>query len=613
MKNLKLFFTSALVMSVLVLNLTGCKEKIDLNNIDTRMKADMGLAVPVGNMLFTANDLFNGTRVKNICVDENGLFHLVDTLRLPMEKFQNPDVSKYISKMEDQFKIKNKLLEIEIPSFPPILDEDGNLQEFAKGVPLPIRFDKTIKLNDVNQNPNQVRLDEAIVKTALFNSTISTVDLGLKWEWIEQVDIVFNHQFTIEGGNTVTVYKKGDPKGGYNTAIPVQVDNFTINLMKDPDQDPSWENILDTIGMSFQFTFIVPKGQSLKVSDQSAFQYVFESKKIDYTAIYGWFNTIEQSRSRKSVSLDSIISGASNMDSLLLKLAEPSIHLCVAHHMSIPATITIDTFMTKNKSEERFATWNGNKSHKYILTNVVDPYGSMKDSVWNTIRTNQKEDSGHVDRLFEIRPDSLVFVFRTGVDASKESYPDYLQHRITNQTSIASYVALDMPFLFNDYSKMKYSGKITDVQFSKLSIDSLLKEVKAVEQGKAKNLKLYMKFENSLPFVVDATVNFLDKDSADMHLILFPGQKENRIRLSAPKMERLDGAHYGYVTEPSITTTIVDVTEQQLDTLTKAKHLEIIASLGDNPLPCSLEASSSIKLGVGLAADVEAIINPKNK
>jgi len=606
-----------LAIIALVTSITGCKEKIDLNNIDTRIQAQMGLALPIGNMLFTTNDFLGNRQIKNIGVDANGIFHLMDTVKLANAAFPMPNISPYVDSINDEFKLRNKLENIEIPGYPPfsVLDEDGNLLQIMKGYSIPIRFTKTVKLSKINKKGvDKIRLDKAEVKSAQFTTVVTTKDMDdLLWDYIDTVSITFNKQFEMNSGNnTVNVYTKGDPKGGYGNVMPIDINNFVLNLMKQSGETPSWDNVVDTIELTFTFRFTVPTTQSLHISDESAFVYHFKSKKIDYSAIYGWLDSEETVHTRQVVAIDSLLAGTSKIDSLVLNIAEPSIHIGIAHHMSMPAKIQIDTLMTKNATQQAWATWQGSRKTTYNLYNVISPYNPNRtDSAWNYIRMNQDADSGHLDNLFTFSPDSLVLAFNVRNDASTESYTDP-QHRITDQTRISSYAAVDVPFKFNSGSRMALTNKMVKVDFNKISIDSLWKEVKAVEQGSVNSVKMAMQFTNSLPFKIEATMRFLRKDSSEMNLNLLAGQELNRLTLPAPTM--IPGNPYGRVDEPSISTYILDVSKQQLDSLVNsAQYMAFDFFMGENPQPCIISNTASIKVAVGLAASVEAIMNPKKK
>lgn len=595
-----------LVSLVLVMGLYSCQEKIDLNNIDTRFKADMGVALPVGEMKFTANDFLGGGQVQEIHVDGDGSFYLQDTVDMPKQTLPSVDLTKYVAKMEDQFKVK-KYIE------PGVLNEDGWVTKHNK--PITISFPKTIKLDGVNTgDENVARLDSAQVLESLFQSIVNKENFDLKWEWIEYVDIQFNKQFAIKGGAIQRVYTKGQGYG-YNTNIPVTVKDYTVSLIKDMSKDPGWDNVVDTVGIKFILTFILPTGQNLQVKDNSQIIYSFTTDKIGYASVWGWFFINDHVKGRQSIALDSLFGkGWKDFTKKTIKLMEPEFIIGLSHHQSAPLLVTMEQLYTKNASEVKKAKWGDQESQLYYFNNAVAPTKPVTDSVWNELTLDYKAENGNIANLFQIAIDSLCYNYDVAINPTKDKtiYP-YLQHRMTNQTQLYGRAAVKIPFKLDKGSQAEYITKITNIKFDKLSIDSLLQKVKQVESGKANELKLFLTLTNAIPWKIDAKVWFLRADSSRMDLNLFPGQDNNQITLPAPKMTIVDGK-YGKVTEPSVSTIIVDITKQQLDSLVAtARHLEIDAFAGDNTEPCVIDTTTWVKAQVGLAASVEAIVNLNNK
>ena len=57
------------LMAILAISaMTGCRSKMDLDNIDAKAEVEMGIALPVGSMHATIGDFF-GTRIGDFYVD----------------------------------------------------------------------------------------------------------------------------------------------------------------------------------------------------------------------------------------------------------------------------------------------------------------------------------------------------------------------------------------------------------------------------------------------------------------------------------------------------------------------------------------------------------------
>ncbi len=591
-------------LSVVLVSLTAalcaCHPDIDLNNIDMHARLEMGLALPVGSMKFTVNDFLGGGQVSNIYTDEHGIFHFIDTVDIPAKEYHAVDLSQYLGKTDKAFKVYGELDRMG-------LVEHGKVT--GNGQPIKLTFPLTLTFDGLNKDRLNERIDSAQIINATFKSTIDTTNLPLPWSYINYVDVLLGDQFSRSEGKTVRVYTKGD---GYNygTEIPIEIDAFSVCLMKDKEH-PSLDNVIDSCDFTFVFNFTIPDGEPITLQTSSAFDYHFEVQFIDYKAIWGYFQASNLMRDRDVICLDSVWDEWKNVKKLKIRFMEPQIRVFATHHVAAPLFVYLDTLITANATEQVSATWNGETYCYFPLKNFITPFGALTDSVENSFLLNQNEANGRLDRLFDIRPDTIRYSYTMVVDDKR---PEYIwnQHRITNDTRVRGYAVADLPFKVNEQSEAQFLTQIQDVHFDRIALDSLLKEVKMVEKSKAKHIKLFLIAKNSLPFDVDAKVWFLDKDSVEMDLHLFEGQKANEIRLPAPKMERYGDNPYGHVTEPSEATFVVDVTQEQFDYLTQCTSLRLDAFMGNNIQPCYIDTKTSISIQLGVAADVEAVMNFKN-
>ncbi|MCQ2342749.1 MAG: hypothetical protein MJZ75_04565 [Paludibacteraceae bacterium] len=602
-KNLFRVFTVA----VCITTMYGCKADLDLKNIDSRIQAEMGVALPVGSMTFTVNDFLGGGQVPKIFVDETGTFHYIDTADIPTKHYHILDLTEYISETDKAFMVYDQL------QANGYLNADGSVKESYKGKPITLNFPLRLQLDHINSDINQERIDSVQVSNAKFTSVVNVTELGLQWGWIDAVEVELGDQFTRRAGNMLTLYSKGD---GYNygDSIPANIDQFTVNLMKDKGQPASAGNVIGYCDFTFHFTFTIPTGQPVTIQkDQSAFDYHFAVQFIDFDAAWGYFQASAQMRDSNTVCIDSLWDGWKNFKKMTVRLAEPSLDIYATHHVAAPLMVRLDELVSLNATESRTASWRGQTYNEYVLDNVISPYGALSDSVENHEMFDEDPSNGHLDQLFEIKPDSLKYKFRLMIDPYPHPNYKWAQHRLTNQYDLNGYVVIDIPFKVNEKSEAQYLTQINDIRFDKIALDSLLSTVKVVEKGQAKHIKLYLSLENSLPFDVDAQVWFLKADSSVMDLHLFENMTGNKVHLPAPEMTQHGGEKYSYVSKPSVSTFIVDVDQQQFDSLTQCKHMRLDAYVGNNPKPCAIDTTSAIKAHVGVAADVEAIMNFNKK
>lgn len=82
----------------------------------------------------------------------------------------------------------------------------------------------------------------------------------------------------------------------------------------------------------------------------------------------------------------------------------------------------------------------------------------------------------------------------------------------------------------------------------------------------------------------------------------------NYVHFAAPEM-RGPADSYGYVSKPSETLFTIDVDSAEFNRLKEVKYLQLDAFLGNNPMKCYLDTATSLKVQLGVGADVEAIVN----
>ena len=82
---------------VLALGIQGCEADVDLNNVDTSVKVNASVAVPIGSMHASLRD-FVGDGTWGLFI-ENKTLTFKDTFSIE-RKFHNLELSKYISKAE---------------------------------------------------------------------------------------------------------------------------------------------------------------------------------------------------------------------------------------------------------------------------------------------------------------------------------------------------------------------------------------------------------------------------------------------------------------------------------------------------------------------------------
>lgn len=556
----------------------SCKANVDFDNIDTRVQAEFGMAIPIGDMAFTLNDFLGGNQVSKISVDEDGVFHFIDTVSLPIKNYHFLEVSKYSC-------------QIPTTTIPGATLEDG-----THSLPFTITIPELNDPDQKEEDPNYERIDSIQLTGAKLTINLSNIQSGLS-----NLKIVLGNQFGQLAG------KAYDLSNGNNE---ITLPAFTANFMIDRTKTGK-NNVVNSLGVAFEYT-----GSSVETS-QDAFTIDGGLNLDGYVAAWGYFQASNKMRDRDVICIADEWEDWNDIKKMKLRLMEPKITVMVQHHVAAPLFMYLDTLRVSNTQTYKDATFDNaeQKTKNYFaLDNPMSPNSPLSTVCKNYQEFSYLPTQGHIDKLFDIRPDTIQYSFTLVVDKNQER-PDYPwnQHRITANTEVSGHAAVDLPFKLNEQSEAQYATTFADVNLESISLDSLLQEVEIIEKSNAAHIKLFLTLSNSLPFDIDAKVWFLDKDSNDMNLLLFDNQELNELHLPAPQMERHAGEKYGYITTPSSSTIIIDVDQAKCDILSKCKYIRLDAFMGKNQKACAISVENGLKLKVGVAANVEAIMNFNEK
>ena len=588
----KITFIATMLAAVL---LTACHADIDVQNIDPAAEVRMGLAIPVGSMSAKMGDFLGDSTIEQISVGEDGIYHFTSRVEIPTKNYRKIDVASYVIKDETTLSFKIK----------PAIDDRSVITGDGHTV-ITLVFDLELGMQGINNNTTQERIDSIHVSEAQLISMINVTDFGLTWDEIQSVQLELGDQFRRSEGKTINIPISGK---GYNRDIPIDVNDFSLSLMKDNTNPEA--GTVSKIKFRILFNVCPADGHVINVSDESAFAYNLQVKVIDYEAIWGWFQAGNEMRDAQHLDMDSLWDEWKKIKKLKVRFAEPIVDVYVSHRVAAPLRMYIDYLSAVDSTgHETKATWEGKDKTDFALENSLSPeISTLNDSVYNHKRFSYLEHEGHLDRLFDVRPDSFNYSFHLLVDQNPRSDYPWKQHRITKDTKVHGYAMVDVPFKFNEGTELAYSMTIKDVDLSSFTLDSLMAESEILDTLKTSNLKLFLQVENSIPFDIEGVFTFLDKDSADMHLQLVQDNDSNRLHFPAPTMIRPAGQKYGYVSEPSKTVLIVDVEKNDFDRFAEIKAIRLDAAITGNPQPCVLDTTTSVRVRIGIAANVDAILN----
>ncbi len=597
----------------------GCKADVDLKNIDTTAGLDFGIALPIGSMSATIGDFLADGQVPNIYVDSlnsKGILVFKDTFRME-KKFHQVDLSQYISEKTLNMNVYDKM------NGTPALDNHQITGDDNR--PITLAFPLTLKLKDINKDEDNERLDSAFITNAKFISSIRPNNLPLKWEWINSISIELGKEFSRPQGNVVEIYSKGDGYG-YNQDIPININEFTLNLMKNlhpSTPEAYFGNVIDSCNFVIYFNFTVPTSAGkVTIDDDAAFVYHLGVQFIDYSAIWGMFRPSSDMHDEDTVSIVEEWESWSKLKQAKLPFSEPVIDMQITTQIAGALMMQGDYLFveTADHAQKVYATFNGAKTlYRDFTPEEYLPLSSkIGDSATMHVLFNNSETFGHIDRLFAIRPD--LFGYKFAIDFNRQRTP---QIRITPNTGVYVDAVTTLPFIFNEGVGIEYSDTIKDVDITRFTLDSLLASTDMLDTLRACDVKLVMNISNSIPLQFKAVVRALD---ANGNVITEPDDPTkpysltttDTIRIAAPTF-KFEGGNA--IPTPGTAVEIVSIDKEHFDTFNQIKQIVYTATVDDESLQeayrngnfnVRIAEDNKLNVKIGLAAKVDAVFDLGN-
>lgn len=621
---MKRFFSLLSVVSLIVLPLfmQGCEADVDVNNIDTSIEVDAKIATPIASMHATLSD-FVGSGQWGIYV-ENGILTFKDTFSTE-NKFHELDLSQYISSTTLKMNVYEKLKNAAILQNGQIT---GNNQQIALEFPLTLKLDG---INDTEKISTQYqRLDSALIKNANFKSTITTTGgLPLDWSWIDKVTISMDkNRIRRDNGNIVTVYTKGDGYG-YNQAIPVNIDEFYINLMK--EKYPSvpeayWNNVVDTCGFLITMYVTIPTSAgTVKIPTNAGFQYDLNVQFIDYTAVWGMFKASSDMSDEQEIILADEWSTWKDLQSAKLPFSDPRVNLLITTEIAGALDLTGEYLYAKDNNDQTvYASFNESRTlyKSYTPEECLPLTSKIGESKTVDLLFDKDKQRGEIDKLFAIHPEKLGYKF--ALDFNRYKTP---QIRITNNTTVSVDAVCNLPFIFNEGVVLDYSDSIRGVDLTDLNIDSLLADVEIIDTLETVSATLGLTFTNDIPFQIKGVFTCLDENN---NVIIDP-KTEKPLLLTETDTVLIPSPKYTYDAKSltwsvkegdegvKVETILVD--RNYLETLAKVKTIAFYALMDDKSLSdvfaqgasstnftSKLTEKEGLTVKINVGANIEAIL-----
>lgn len=604
----------------MAMTLVGCKADVDLGNIDTTTKVEANLALPIGSVTARIDD-FLGDSTLGICL-ENGVLTMKDTITW-VRSFHNVNLSQYISRKTLRMKVYDKLEGLPLFSNGKITGNDKYI--------IPLEFPLTLQLKGINNDEDYQRLDSVLIENASFTSTISRTNLPLEWDWIEEVTIKLGTEFHRPKGNVVTVYKKGQPNPyGYDQDIPITVDEFSMNLMKNDTLNPDdpndadkyvQNNVKDTCNFLITMYIKIPSSAGqITIPNDATFEYNLGVQFIDYYAVWGMFKASQDMRDENEIVLAEEWNGYSMLNNIRLPLADPSIDVSITTKIAGALMLVGDyLYVTGTNGERVNATFDRGSTtlYKDFNPNEYLPLNStIGDSATMYLLFDKDPSRGHIDQFFTVHPEKIGYKY--SLDFNRQRTP---QIRISNDADIRLEAAYRIPFMFNEGVSVEYTDTLENIDLSQIVLDSLLADVAIIDTIEEAKLKLALGLENTIPLQFTCVLTCLDS-IGNIVMDPYDGTKpfritgEDTIVIPSPTFEQ--DINLNWISKPNKSTQIITVDKETTTVLSQIKRMELKLALNDKSLSgaydkglpnIKLTDQQGLRISIGIGADVKALLN----
>ncbi len=573
-----------LFLAVAGMFFSGCRTDVDFNNISVDGNARVNLSMPVGEISTSFADMIGLiTDDADVTINEDSIIELGMKVHYENE-FHDIDVANYIGKVE-----KDIMLQSVNPA----------LSVLPANTEVDVPFDMEITFDGVNNDTSNERLDSLVIDLARFSTKITkSADLAISDNDIKKVEMQLGPMFRRAKGTNIEI-----PNFRLNSEIPIEVDNFTLNMMKDETQEPSNHNVLNTA--SIRFVITLKTGENVVVTAASGFHFSFKVEMMSYVALYGYFEPGSETRDSDEVKVPVTVGQGYKA---ILPVTEPEIKLKFTYALSMPLDVNFNFLKAIHPDgTESFAEWNGStstKKHLYTLVPNDAPIGTMVTD--SSIIFNHLPENGHIDKFFEKEVLRMGYDYKLDIDKTRKDSrgKGMNQFRLTNQHKFKLDFEFKMPFTFNKGLDVSFGDTIRNVSLEKASLEELAKQsngvIKSIEEA---DVILYLNIQNDIPVAVKLDAIFLDEYDNEITEL---SDKIKDVTIPAAKIvdgKPVDGER------TLIPENGVGMKKDEFERLAATRSIYFRMKVGDELNPSVFYANKQLSIKMGIAANVKAAID----
>ena len=560
-----------ILIALMGAGLAGCRSDVTLDNVSVDSKLKAKLSLPVGELTTSFGKMMGlfGKDAK-ITINEQGLLELTIDER-HVRDFHQIELKNYIGKIDEN------------------ADLPAGVSMIPKNTEMDLPFPLSIQFDGVNNNVADERLDSMIIDLARFTTSISPVNLDINDADIQKVTMKLGSQFRRAKGTEIEL-----PDFHLYSQVPIEIDNFSLVMMKDPTQDPGNDNVIQTADITFVLT--LKTGQNVTVSSASKLHFTFEVEMMSYEALYGHFAPGEETNDSSVV--DVPISMPGNYP-FVMPAKDPEITMTFTYGMSMPLRVWFNYIKAIHPSDETFAQWDGNTSTWESLRNVLPIDAPYSETASSSVILNKSANSGAIDRFFEKEVKDLGYKYELHIDEEVAKIKNMKQFRLTKNTDFTLDFHFKMPFDFKKGMDATYADTIRDVKLERASLDSLAAMTGGiVTKIDSAELTLYLIITNEIPVNLLMDVEFLGEDEK-----MLPLEPLKNIKIAPAEMKSLTEI------TPTASSATLPIHTKDFDTLSKAHAVRLLIHMGDDQKESAFPANKNLQIKIGVTGDIQGALS----
>lgn len=579
-----------LLVIVAGLGLAGCRSDVKLDDVTVDSKVGAKFGLPIGEMSVSLGDVVGLINFGN---DMQVSVNADSTMVLTVDKHYD-----------------NEFHAIELTDYTGTVESDSPVKEIINSDFIPARtkeevpFEMEIKFDGVNDDTSDERIDSMVIERASFTTKV-TNNFGLTEQDIDSVVMVLGPQFRRAKGTREIL-----PNFSFNKDIKIELDNFTLVMMKDESKRPADDNVVNNATITFLvYLNYKPDGNNnpfdpgfeyLPIYPTSVFHFNFKVEMMTYTALYGYFEPGKETRDINKVDVDIKLPGS---DSIIFAPTDPKITLEFTYGLSMPLAVNLNELKAiHSDGSETLAKWKNQTSHFFPLENVLPIDAPLDDNVKDYITLSSDPEHGSIDNFFKREVKALGYDYKLDVDRNMMANLGMYQFRMTHNTKFGLDFHFEMPFKFGPEMHLSYEDNISGIDLERARLDSLAAMTNGlISSIDSATLTLYLIITNEIPVAVTLDAYLLDENDKELAI---EGLKDLQNLQIKPATK--DGADFKPSDPVMFPTTIKT---DDFNTLAEAKSLRLKVTLGDGVNPSQFITNKRLRIKAGITADVQGVLN----